>query len=254
MDFPLPRIVGSRTALTVILPVPDAIYSLLSIAPSSRQTLSFNVTPVFFNIGINEMASVAENLGTTKPQEKSNLDNFDRLNEYYSRFKKLNLPTEPVSSRRKYFIIIIFFSSKKFQWFFLVGTRSTVAHNDTLADMINNLKISVQSKVHKNVEVLQSSSQICRQMRGLRFTSCKSAKDRTGMSVTLEQVNILTMEYHLAEHEYTRALDCIRSEGCRRENTLKNIGVRKYAFNSLGILSYPKLYRPPTGTYGSAQT
>lgn len=92
----------------MILPVPDAIYSLLPLVPSSRQTLSFNVTPVFFNIGINEMASLAESLGTTKPQEKSNMDNFDRLNEYYLRFKKLNLPTEPTSTRCEYKILIIF--------------------------------------------------------------------------------------------------------------------------------------------------
>ncbi|KAK2585459.1 hypothetical protein KPH14_010118 [Odynerus spinipes] len=231
-QLPLPRVVGSRTALTVILPVPDAIYSLLPLVPSSRQTLSFNVTPVFFNIGINEMASLAESLGTTKPQEKSNIDNFDRLNEYYLRFKKLNLPTEPTSTR--------------------LGTKSALSH--TLADMMSNLKKAVHAKVNKNVEILQLSSQICRRMRGLRFTSCKSAKDRTGMSITLEQVNILSTEYHLAEHEFTRALDCMRSEGCRRENTWKNIGVRKYAFNSLQILTFPKLYRPPTGTYGSAQT
>ncbi|XP_033210596.1 inositol polyphosphate-4-phosphatase type I A isoform X2 [Belonocnema kinseyi] len=231
-QLPIPRVVGSRTALTVLLPVPDAIYSLLPLVPSSRQSLSFNVTPVFFNIGINEMASLAESLGTTKPQEKSNVDNFDRLNEYYLRFKKLSLPTEPPSTR--------------------MGTRSPL--NQTLADMMANLKTCVQTKVNKNVNVLQLSSQICRRMRGLRFTSCKSAKDRTGMSITLEQVNILAAEYHLAEHEFIRALECMRSEGCRRENTWKNIGVRKYAFNSLQILTLPKLYRPPTGTYGSAQT
>ncbi|XP_008208187.1 inositol polyphosphate-4-phosphatase type I A isoform X5 [Nasonia vitripennis] len=231
-QFPSPRVIGSRTALTVLLPVPDAIYSLLPLVPSSKQTLSFNVTPVFFNIGINEMASLAESLGTTKSQEKSNVDNFDRLNEYYLRFKKLNLPTEPASAR--------------------FGTRSAL--NQTLADMMINLKSSVQAKVNKNVEILQLSSQICRRMRGLRFTSCKSAKDRTGMSITLEQVNILATEYHLAEHELIRALDCMRSEGCRRENTWKNIGVRKYAFNSLQIMTLPKQYRPPIGTYGSAQT
>lgn len=231
-QLPVPRVVGSRSALTVILPVPDAIYSLLPLVPSSRQTLSFNVTPVFFNVGINEMASLAESLGTTKPQEKSNMDNFDRLNEYYLRFKKLNLPTEPTSTR--------------------FAARSILGH--TLSDMMMNLKTCVQERVNKNVEILQLSSQICRRMRGLRFTSCKSAKDRTGMAITLEQVNILSSEYHLAEHEYMRALDCMRSEGCRRENTWKNIGVRKYAFNSLQILTLPRLYRPPTGTYGSAQT
>ena len=45
---------------------------------------------------------------------------------------------------------------------------------------------------------------------GLRFTNCKSGKDRTGMSVTLEQVQILSREYDLAEHEYQKALDAMR--------------------------------------------
>ena len=45
---------------------------------------------------------------------------------------------------------------------------------------------------------------------GIRFTCCKSGKDRTGMSSTLEQVQILSREYDLAEHEYQRALDTMR--------------------------------------------
>ncbi|KAF3837525.1 hypothetical protein F7725_004989, partial [Dissostichus mawsoni] len=53
------------------------------------------------------------------------------------------------------------------------------------------------------------------------ITSCKSAKDRTAMSVTLEQA------------------------GCRMENVQKNIGSRKFAFSGVQLLTFPKLYRPP---------
>jgi inositol polyphosphate-4-phosphatase len=69
--------------------------------PLSQSSLSFIVTPVFFNVGINEMATLAESLGNTRPQDKSNLDNYERVNEYYHRFRKLHLPADPPGHRGK---------------------------------------------------------------------------------------------------------------------------------------------------------
>ena len=74
-----------------MLPVPDYVYTML--APDRIKTMTFTVTPVFFNVGLNEKATLAHKLGQNGPQEKNNLDNFKILYEYFRRYKKSKLPT-----------------------------------------------------------------------------------------------------------------------------------------------------------------
>jgi inositol polyphosphate-4-phosphatase len=95
---PAPKVHGSRSGLKVLLPIPESMFSMLPLDGS--RSSSFVVTPVFFNIGINEQASIAEMVGNPEPQNKSNMDSFARLNEYYRRFRKLTLPVKFTSKSK----------------------------------------------------------------------------------------------------------------------------------------------------------
>ena len=75
----------------VLLPVPDYVYTMLPL--DQMKTMTFSITPVLFNVGINEKATLAHKMGLNGPQEKNNIDNFKALAEYYRRYKKLHLNT-----------------------------------------------------------------------------------------------------------------------------------------------------------------
>ncbi|KAH8367681.1 hypothetical protein KR084_001456 [Drosophila pseudotakahashii] len=213
---PMPRITGSRQALEVQLPVPE--HSL----PGNGTSISFKITPVFFNIGINEKASFAETLGQTREQHRSNWDNYLRLSQYFGRYRKLGL--------------------------------GSVDAGESLQSLLGFMEQQLRANVSKNVKILHLAEDACRLMDGLRFTSCKSAKDRTGMAVTLEQCRVLVREFQLPAKHVPYALSTMRSEGTRMDNVLKNIGKRKYAFNRTQVSFLPAMYRPPVGSYGKAQT
>lgn len=154
----------------------------------TKETPTFKVTPVFFNIGINEYATLSETLGYTREQHRSNWDNFDRLKQYHIRYKKIMQNIQSTPSK---------------------GDLVTASlHN--VGELLIAMEESLRKNASKNTKILHLAEDICRGLHGLRLTSCKSAKDRTAMAVTVEQCRILQKEFHLPNNNIQAVLDTMR--------------------------------------------
>uniref|UniRef100_A0A5F8GA54 phosphatidylinositol-3,4-bisphosphate 4-phosphatase n=1 Tax=Monodelphis domestica TaxID=13616 RepID=A0A5F8GA54_MONDO len=179
-DF-LPIITGRREHYVIEVKLPARMFELLPLEIKEGKLL--HVYPVLFNIGINEQQTLAERFGDVSLQEGINQENFELLKEY------CQLITEKMPP----------------SWL-----HHFQEQND-LKGLLENLQQNVRVKKRKNVEIIWLAATICRKLNGIRVTCCKSAKDRTSMSVTLEQCSILRDEHHLHKDYFIRALDCMRS-------------------------------------------
>ncbi|MEQ2179073.1 hypothetical protein GOODEAATRI_020862, partial [Goodea atripinnis] len=236
-DDLLPTLRGTWGSFVVDVPLPSETFSSLPQELKSGRLI--RVEPVLFNIGINQHQSLAE------------------------RYKHTNsTPTSSSPNPRE--ALCCFCSAVPSPH----SSRSVSEGNCRPLQQQPALKRwRIYTDTSSRCTRTHLSPHVCRKVNGVRLTSCKSAKDRTAMSVTLEQCLVCPGGrcWAVMPTQGSLFLGLIRQsvplvstapgfncawDGCRTENVQKNVGSRKFAFSSVQLLTFPKLYRPPDGSYG----
>ncbi|XP_065187348.1 uncharacterized protein LOC135817977 [Sycon ciliatum] len=226
---------GSMDALNVKLVLPPDITSTL---PSALLGCRLSIVPCLFTQGVNENQFKSDWFGTSKFQEIVNVKHYERLSRYVTRFRdnKSWYAQNHESS----------------------SMMSPVAEAEQMsqraATYMEMLRGALKSKKERNIDILTCASQVCLLFDGVRLMSCKSAKDRTAMMVTLEANCYLLNRFNMPLEKLPSCLAAMRSLGTRIQNTRKNIGEPRYAFQKVQLQCFPKLLRPPDGSYGSMLT
>ncbi|OQR70187.1 type I inositol 3, partial [Tropilaelaps mercedesae] len=127
---PGPRVEGSRVNLRVFLPVPDSVIESAAFLNTSLNNtkfrLQFGLTPIYFNVGINEQATIAEKLGNIDLQERINTGGAELLVGYMRRFQ-----------------------------------RCQVKENVELQKLAELLDNQLSARRNKNVDVLHTAMRVC---------------------------------------------------------------------------------------------
>lgn len=202
-----------------------------------RKTIS--VKSVLFSQGMNEMQTVANTVGKDSLQREINAENVVVLEKYYVSFVQWCKKRARNSDR----------SAKP------VPAVYTADDLERLQLLVDRLKTNIQlSGRSKRMAILSLSSLIARSIGGGRVTCCKSAKDRTAMSITLEEANLLVLSHGLHSDERDLFTSLLRTHGVRRENARKNIGKAQYCFSALQNYMLPHDYKCPPGTGGGSRS
>ncbi|KAF4136683.1 hypothetical protein GN958_ATG14109 [Phytophthora infestans] len=218
--------------------VSGAIYLPLS-TPEQKMRAKFlfqkpiRVIPVIFSQGLNEMQTVANTVGKASLQKEINAENVVELESYVKNF------AEWVTKKQCRETSIPIYDMEDL---------------DRIQTSLVALKLSIQlSGRSKRMAILSLSSAIARSVGGGRVTMCKSAKDRTSMSITLEEANLLVRSHGLLADDMETFTDLLRTYGVRRENARKNIGKAQYCFSALQNYMLPQDYQCPPGTGGGSR-
>ncbi|CCI39557.1 unnamed protein product [Albugo candida] len=218
--------IGKSSQRSIMVTIGISMEQMKVLPLELRQCASFRLRAVLFTQGINENQSLANIIKSSavKLQEKINQENLLELRYIYIRYRRLHDDT----------------SAHSFQAM------------DLLLSRIQKHVATSSNHYRKTFDLLIDTSDFCRELGAARVTSCKSGKDRTAMSVTMEQTRICEKELHAVNPK----LLChnMRLYGVRRKNVFMNIGTWSFAFNEMQRKLLPDCYKPPAGSYKSGKT
>ncbi|GMF29588.1 unnamed protein product [Phytophthora fragariaefolia] len=213
---------------------------------------------VLFTQGVNEKQSLvhAYKSSAVKLQERVNRDNLIELKRVYGIYKQLRLEETENRVResrrlRANSTAAAAAGDAPDEAAMAIDRHDLQALDDLLVQIEHHI-CSSTSQYKKNVALLMDSSDFCRALGGARVTCCKSGKDRTAMSVTLEQARLLCAELQASQGAAICAN--MRLYGVRRRNVFMNTKADKFAFNEVQRKMLPDCYKPPAGTYKSGKT
>lgn len=122
-----------------------------------------------------------------------------------------------------------------------------------LVDAKNAVYHASETPGLKHIDVLLKTSILTRYFSGTNGILCKSGKDRTAMSTTLEETRGIVEDLGVTNSQ--EVCQVIRSHGVRRMNVYANTGQEYFAFNIVTNAVLPTCYKPPPGSYkGSVST
>lgn len=81
-----------------MIPVPPTVFSALPSSASRLGLIEFQLIPIFFNIGVNEQALLADKFGDMSIVNATNLQSFERLDIYHRQYQKLMVEHFPGKS------------------------------------------------------------------------------------------------------------------------------------------------------------
>ena len=203
-----------------------AVYDpgLVTLPASIQEGGLIDVVPVLFTQGINEMQTVSNLMRKAGIQQDINEVSLKRLQRYVRKY---------LSVRSGW---------PNYDW---------GASVEDIYALLSSVSRTVSlGKTSKSTGLLQKAADLVRLLGGGRVTCCKSAKDRTSMSSTLENARILSTVAHVSDTRASASL--MRYYGVRRTNAMLNSGSGSYAFNFVQRAFLPRAYKPPKGSTASS--